>query len=81
MILHKGWNASVAIGIVEHRNVMIDSSSYPRASHICGLLLAEMCDDHGEVVVFGKMAEHGIVACMANVENQVDASPPLLDCQ
>lgn len=79
MILHVRRDCVEAIGIMEHSDIMIDSSRYPWVRCISRLLFAEMSDDHWELVVFGEMTELHIVIRMSDVEDYEDTGAPLLN--
>lgn len=79
MVFHEGRNGIVAICIVKHRNVMVDSLLDPRTSCIRCLLFAEVGNDDRELIVFREMAQPGVVLGVADVEDKEDACSPLLD--
>lgn len=81
MILHERRNSIEAIGVVKHRDVVVDSPRDPRVSCICCLLLAEVGKDDGELVVLGQMSECCVVVRVADVEDEEDAASPFLDCE
>lgn len=82
MILHERRNTIEAIGVVKHRGVVVDSPRDPLVSGICCLLLlAEVGNDDGELVMLGQMSERCVVVSVADIENEEDAASPLLDCE
>lgn len=66
------------IGIVQHADVMIDSPRHDWVCHVCCPFLAKVSNYYGELVMFRQMAQHDIVVCVRDVEDEECASSPVL---
>lgn len=79
MVLHERRQGVETVGVVKHRDVMVDPPCYPRVGRICALFLAEVCDYYGKLIVFWEMSQHCVVVGVGDVEDEEDAGSPFLN--
>ena len=78
MVFHEWGKGIKPVGIVQHRNIMVDLLSNPSACWIRRSLLAKVGDHHAELVVFRQMATACVVSIVGDVEDEIGAALPLL---
>ena len=78
MIFQEWRDSAEAVGIMQHRHVVVHSLRDPWVCHVRSLLFAEVGDCHRKLVVLRKVAECGVVVGMADVKDDKGAGFPLL---